>query len=219
MRGMRVLGVALVAAPWVVLAVETVPPSYDARIFRVSPSDADPCAKAAGYVRALKSANGGKLPRGGVIVEFEDGAYPLADTWRFAAEDSGTPECPVVYRAAHPGRVVFSGEASLDWRPLSDEPRLPSSAELLPDAIRKHVLTARIPDDWEMPSFFGASRYIQDELLDLPEYQYPWALFEDGVRLEPARWPNRGTALITEIEGPLQTNWIYVISKKATAFG
>ena len=210
--------VALCIGPYVGLAVETVPDEYDAKVFHVSANESDPCGKAVSFVRALKARNGGTLPRGGVIVEFEDGIYLLKDTWRLTASDSGSPECPIVYRARHPGRVVFTGAVPLDWQPLAEASALPASAALLPESVRDRVMTARIPDGWEIPSFFGASRYIQDELLSAPEYQYPWALYEDGRRLDVSRWPNDGFARVTEIAGPLQTNWIYVISKKATTF-
>lgn len=217
-RALRV-SIALGVVPLLAWSVETVPNEYDARLFRVSAEETDPCGKALDLVRALKAAHNGALPRGGVIVEFQDGIYPVLESWRLTSADSGSPECPIVYRAQHPGGVVFTGEVSLDWRSLPEAGNLPVSAMLIPDSARARLVTAKIPDGWETPSFFGASRYIQDELLDLSEYQYPWALYENGRRLDVARWPNDGFARVTDIEGPLQTNWIFVVGKSSTAFG
>lgn len=206
-------GAAVLFAGPVARAVEMMPPEYSARIFRVTPADADPVGKAAAFVRDLRAANGGTLPRGGVIVEFADGEYPLATTWKLTADDSGTPESPVRYRAAHSGRAVLTGARPLEWRPLSEENGLPPSAARLPAAVRGRVLTAALPADEEAPGFFAASCYLQDEQLDRADYEYALALYQEDTRLEPARWPNRGYARVVKLTGEIKTSWIFKNSK------
>lgn len=196
-------------------AVEHVPPEYDARIFRVSPADVRPLEKARAFVRALKAQHGGRLPRGGVIVEFADGTYGVDGTWTLTDEDSGSPECPILYRAAHPGKAVFTGETKLDWKRLPEVGDLPASAALLPSAVRARVLTAELPAG-ELPTFFGASCYLQDEQLERSDYQFPFALYQGDRRLPNARWPNAACATVTELTGNVQTSWIYRTSRSVT---
>lgn len=196
--------------------MEQMPPEFDAKIFHVSSDDVNPFTKASGFVRELKAANNGKLPRGGVIVEFADGIYPLTETWCLDFADSGSPECPVLYRAANPGKTIFTGGVDLDWKPLSDVADLSDSAKLIPQSSRAKVLTAKLPDDMDVPGFFGASRYLQDEQLDRPEYVYPYALYQDGRRLKSASWPHDGFANISELTGEIKLSWILRNSKSQT---
>lgn len=46
---------------------------------------------------------------GGVTVVIHPGIYTLDQPWEFEPADSGTPEQPMVYRAAQPGTVTISG--------------------------------------------------------------------------------------------------------------
>ncbi len=62
-------------------------------------------------VRELK-ANGG-LGEKGTIVYFREGIYPLASTLSFTAEDSGTEESPITYRAYLEEEVQFIGGFNL----------------------------------------------------------------------------------------------------------
>jgi len=48
-------------------------------------------------IRALKQA--GPLPDGGVTVYLREGLYEVSTTFVLDAQDSGTPEAPIVYRA------------------------------------------------------------------------------------------------------------------------
>jgi hypothetical protein len=72
-------------------------------------------------VRALKKSHDGTPPRGGVRVLIHGGEYPLQETLRLAAEDSGTAQSPVVYQAKPGETPVFSGGVQVaGWRPISD---------------------------------------------------------------------------------------------------
>ena len=54
-----------------------------------------------------------------VTVHVADGVYYLPNTLVFTPADSGSQQCPIVYRAQHEGRAVLSGglELSLSWSP------------------------------------------------------------------------------------------------------
>ena len=212
------LAAALALAAGVVGAIEHVPPEFDARIVHVSPADGNPFGTAKAAIRGLRDGNGGRLPRGGVIVVLADGLYRLDAPVEFGPGDSGSADCPIVYRAAHAGKAVLSGAVGLEWRRLSDESTLPESAALLPEGSRAAVLTAPLPAGQEAPSFFGASCYMQDEQLERPEYQYPLALYSGERRLPTARWPNDGCALTDELIPPIRTGWIHR-SSRTPVFG
>ena len=70
-------------------------------------------------IRKIKAAGG--IPQGGIIVEVLAGRYELAAPVELTAEDSGTAQSPIVYRAK-PGDVVHinGGRIVADWKPITD---------------------------------------------------------------------------------------------------
>jgi len=140
-------------------------------------------AAARDAVRALKAKGNGALPVGGVTVVFADGEYVLTEPLALDARDSGTAGVPVVWRAAHRGKVTFSGAHPLvGWRCLDD----PAACALLPAAAREHVLVADLPAGLEIPDFHGGSEECYSKRLNFPLW-----LYQDGHRLDCARYPNR----------------------------
>jgi len=88
-------------------------------------------------IRALKMGSG--LPAGGVAVIVTGGQYPLREPLVLIAEDGGTAEAPVVYRAAEGETVRLSGGVRIaDWPPVDD----PRTLARLHPAARGHVLQA-----------------------------------------------------------------------------
>ena len=70
-------------------------------------------------IRAMKRTGG--LPKDGVVVEIIGGRYELIKPVELAAEDSGTAESPIIYRARPGDEVHISGGRVLtDWRPVTD---------------------------------------------------------------------------------------------------
>ncbi|MFA6561321.1 MAG: right-handed parallel beta-helix repeat-containing protein [Verrucomicrobiia bacterium] len=70
-------------------------------------------------IRAMKRDGG--LPKGGVVVEVLAGRYELAKPVELAAEDSGTAESPIVYRARRGDTVHLSGgRVVTGWKPVTD---------------------------------------------------------------------------------------------------
>ena len=132
-------------------------------------------------IRALKRSGG--LPAGGVTVWVRGGRYELAKGFRLSAEDSGTQQAPIRYRATPGQEVRLSGGRSVTgFQAVRDEqvrsriPALARSGVLVAD-LRAQGITdfGRL-----MPRGFGAS--------------YPAALelFFNDRPMTLARWPNSG---------------------------
>lgn len=136
-------------------------------------------------VRRYRAARGGRLPTGGVEITLADGVHFLRGPLALTAEDSGTAEAPVVWRAANRGRACLSGMRTISaWRPVQSS----SVASLLPEQARAHVLEADLPWDGEIPDFGGGSEACYAKRLN-----YPLWLYQDGQRLPLARYPDRVT--------------------------
>lgn len=124
------------------------------------------------------------------MVHVADGNYRLITPISFSAEDSGTAEAPITYRATHQGGTHFFGGEEIPPTAFSN---LNDAAILarLPEAARAQVLWAdlsalgktkfpRLPDNFE-----GA--------IAVPE------LFFGDTRMNVARWPNEGWAEIESV--------------------
>ena len=134
-----------------------------------------------------------------VCVTLEPGIYTLAAPLKFEADDSGTEEAPVVWRAAKPGATILRGGVTLkaaNLKPVSD----PSVKARFPAEVREQVREADLSSaypkpltEWE-PVFRG-----------LPPD--PWA-YSGGKPLPLARWPNEGTNDLTGPE-PHENGWCW----------
>lgn len=139
-------------------------------------------------IRDLKAK--AALPKDGITVWVADGTYPQAASLAFTTDDSGTPECPIIYRAAakaHP-RLTGGRELPADaFAPLTTEAVL---SRLVP-AARGEVLVADltalgITDLGQFPARYRGAPAV-------PE------LFCNDQRMTLARWPNTGWATIAKI--------------------
>ena len=140
-------------------------------------------------VRALKKATP-KLERvTNVIVH--GGAYELKQPLELTAEDSGTPEAPIVYQAARGEEVrIVGGRTVKDWKPVTDAAVL----NRLDPAARGKVMQADlkalgITDFGEMGGGFGLKGSPGIELF-----------FQDQPTTL-ARYPNTGFMRIAEVLG------------------
>lgn len=132
----------------------------------------DPVASLEGARDAVRGilADEDALP-GGIVVEFADGTYRMDGPVEFGREDSGTPDCPVMYRAAHVGKAVFSGAADLKWTDGADG-----------------VKAAVLPGRGKLPGFdvgIGEDGYIADG-------NHQVSVYSDGRRMNLSCWP-KGT--------------------------
>ena len=134
-------------------------------------------------IRRLKKQ--GPLPAG-VIVEIRGGVYELARPLELSAQDSGTEDAPIVYRA-RPGEEVrlVGGVQVKDFKPVTD----PNVLSRLEEPTRGRVLQANlkalgVTDFGEVAT--GNNRlevFFQDRPMTL------------------ARWPNEGFVHMGELVG------------------
>ncbi len=151
-------------------------------------------ARARDAIRALKASGG--LPPGGVTVIVRGGEYRLAEPLAFTAEDGGTAEAPVVYRAEEDETVRLSGGVAIaGWRSVEDAAAL----QHLPPEARGHVVVADLRaqgvDD------FGVMESARSWAQSDPGLE----VFFRGERMTLARYPNEGFLHIAGIlaeDGP-----------------
>ncbi len=131
-----------------------------------------------------KLNQGGGLPRGGVEVVVHNPLCELAQTFALAAEDSGTPEAPVSYRAATSQAVRISGGRQVaNWRKVTE----PSILDRLDASARGEVWQADLRalgvTHFGEAGGGGLELFFQDQPMRL------------------ARWPNEGFVKIASVLG------------------
>jgi parallel beta-helix repeat protein len=142
-------------------------------------------AAARDAIRQLKQA--GPLPAGGVTVVLAPGVYRLREPFLLDAQDSGTAEAPIVYRAERCGTAIVSGGAELrGWRAVND----PEILKLIDAKANGHVLWTEVGPDLlpMLPGFANGG----EGFLVRKSPEYPLALYQQNARLPIARWPNEG---------------------------
>ena len=127
------------------------------------------------------------LPSGGVTVLLRGGTYPRTATFELTAEDSGTPEAPIVY-ASTPGETatLFGGTAlQRDWFELTRDTAVlervintDARGKLLQCRLKAHGIT-----EYGELSRHG---FHKANLGKTP----PAELYVNGERMMRARWPN-----------------------------
>ncbi len=146
--------------------------------------------RARDLVRVHKTATGGG--RTAMDVQLQPGVYELTNTFNLTAEDSGTAQFPVTYRAAQGAQVrIIGGKVVRGFAPVSDLAVL----ERLDPAARGHVLCAdlRTMGITEFPSMASAQSWGSSE----PGLEVFFA--DDPMTL--ARWPNSGYTHIDQAKG------------------
>ncbi|NCO40126.1 MAG: hypothetical protein GW892_15600 [Armatimonadetes bacterium] len=139
-------------------------------------------------VRALKAT--APLPAGGVTVMVRAGTYEQQQTFELTAADSGTPEAPVIYRAAAGEEVRLTGGRAVPadaFGPVADA----AVVARLDPAARGHVLQADlaalgIAELGQFPTRYRGAPTA-------PE------LFFNDQRMALAHWPNEGWTTIASI--------------------
>jgi hypothetical protein len=169
-------------------------------------------------IRGIKKTTG--LPPGGVVVELAGGRYEFAEPVELAAEDSGTPDAPIVYRA-RPGQkaLLTGGRRVVAWSPVTD----PAILDRLDPAARGKVIQADLKS-------LGITEYGDLGLDPAWELQLRLANVDHqgedamgstfasvGKRVRPrlevffndepmclSQWPNQGFIKIEEVLGPTE---------------
>lgn len=77
--------------------------------------------------KAKEAVRGLDKSQGDIVVEIADGFYPVTEPIVFTAEDSGTDQCTITYRAAKGAKPVISGGTKLEaeWQKADDVNWLP----------------------------------------------------------------------------------------------
>jgi len=140
-----------------------------------------------------------KLKKGGVTVFIRGGKYPVKQTFKLTAEDSGTEQAPIVYAALDKETPRFTGGARVTgFTRVTD----PAVLARLPEAARGKVWQADLKaqgigdlGQFELKGTYGARR--RQPVLEL---------FFDGKAMEIARWPNDSFVMTGEVSGPQQTD-------------
>ena len=143
-------------------------------------------------VRARRQ--GPSLPEGEIVVTLLPGDYGQSLPFELAAEDSGTPSSPLVFRASKPGESALTGAAALSgWRPVTD----PAVLSRLAPESRAHVVCIDLPESAPDP----APGFANGGCGYRWKPEYPIALFQDGERLPVSRWPNGAYAKMGKCVG------------------
>ena len=130
-------------------------------------------------IRKLKQA--GDLPSGGVVVEIRGGDYLFSKSLELTANDSGTKDAPIVYRA-YKGEVVrlCAGQRIPGFKAVTD----PAILSRLDPSARGKVMEADL-------KALGITSYGQ--VPTIYRGQVPLLeLFVDDQPMQLARWPNEG---------------------------
>jgi hypothetical protein len=140
-------------------------------------------ARARDEIRRIKKA--GPLPAGGIVVELAGGNYELGTPLTLAAEDSGTADAPIEWRARPGEEVRISGGVWIQkFRPVTD----PAVLRRLDPAARGKVLEA----DLRAAGVKDLGQVTGDNRLELFFADRPMTL---------ARWPNEGFVRIVDVVG------------------
>lgn len=143
-------------------------------------------------IRQLKTNH--ELPKGEIVVLIRGGTYPMAPGLAFDEYDSGEPRAPISWRSYPGERPVFDG----GWRvpplkPVTDRgvlARLPAEARAKVRCC--NVRAAGYAHVERPPAFDREYGSLRESITDL---------YADGVRLDPARYPDDGQAL-EALDGP-----------------
>ncbi len=143
-------------------------------------------------IRALKKR--GALPAGGVVVLIHGGEYPVVKTFALSAEDSGSPQAHIIYRAAPGEKPVFRGGVRLrDWTAVRDEAllkRVPEEArgKVIQADLKANGVTGVLP--LKLGGFASGNGFVTH-----PAHE----LFFNGKAMHLARWPDESFVRIKDV--------------------
>lgn len=143
-----------------------------------------PLASPQGARDAIRRLKRSGLPTGAITVQFAEGIYPLGKSLVLEAEDSGSAEAPIIYRAANGAAVRISGGRDFaGFAQVTD----PAVLQRLPETARSHVMQADLIaqgiTEFGTLSRRGFAKPLVDSHLELFWNDKPMTL---------ARWPNVG---------------------------
>lgn len=143
--------------------------------------------RARNAIRQLKAD--GSFPTDGVSVVIRDGLYLIDKPLELRAQDSGTAEAPISYRAATDESVrLIAGKLVRNWKSVTDG----AVQERLDEPARDHIKQADLKE------------------LEISDYGSPAGggleLFFNGQAMTLSRWPNEGFVPIVSVLGETERN-------------
>lgn len=124
----------------------------------------------------------GKMPVGGVVVDFAPGVYRLQNPFALTSSDSGLSTAPIVYRSTGPHAAVLRGGLTV---PALSQVTDTRALARLPEEARRKVLCADLSalglKDFGSPAGGGLE------------------VFFDSKPMTLARWPNTGFTKIVDV--------------------
>lgn len=123
-----------------------------------------------------------------VEVVFREGVYRFDSTVNFGAEDSGTKEAPIVYKAYDGENVIFKGSVPLDLSKLKRVTDTNVLRRIHPNATGKVLELDLAEQGLSKQEIFDASQEIN--LYKNIESGEPNSLFINDKELTLAHWPN-----------------------------
>lgn len=160
---------------------------------------------------AVREATRNGLPPGGVVVWLRGGDYLLKETFTLAADDGGTAESPVTYRASEGETVrLLGGRVIRGFEPVRD----PAVLARLAAPARAHVLQVDLRaagvTNFGRLSSRGFGRKSQPAHLEL---------FFAGQPMTLAQWPNAGEfTTIAGVTEPINDEWGQPVGKLTGGF-
>ncbi|MBO4883681.1 MAG: right-handed parallel beta-helix repeat-containing protein [Clostridia bacterium] len=143
--------------------------------------------------RAVQAVRAVKDERRGVTVCVHAGEYHT-DGIALAGADSGSAECPIVYRAYGDGEVVLNGGVTLkaaDFRPVSEDVRARLRGEAKDRVVCVDLKRYGLSEaDWGPVYPIGA--FGTEKKYDSFQPGENCELFVNGNRMTLARYPNEG---------------------------
>lgn len=152
----------------------------------ISVDSAEALLAAREQVRAAVAAG---LPAPEVVLE--DGVYALQAPLEFGPQDGGTSDAPVVYRARHKGKVLFTMGV-----PVPDE----LLHHVTDSAFAVRFKPAALPNirAFELKDIGIDTTFAQLEDYYVSTPAAPW-LYSSGRMAVLARWPDEGFATFTDV--------------------
>ena len=152
-------------------------------------------------ILALK--RNGAMPKGGIAVNFRAGVYSFSESMEMDAQDSGSNDSPVIYRAWKDEFVRLLGGRKLsakDFSPVKDPiklTRIDSAAKGKVVQINAKALGLEHSD--QFPDVFSDGGGI-------------FELFFNGNRMPLSRWPDEGTTTMQEVlvNGDKTTSGVFI---------
>lgn len=143
---------------------------------------------------AVRKAKEGGLPKGGATVWLRGGLYIMSETFELTAQDSGTADAPVVYRAV-PGeevRLVGGRQIPLEAFKITGDPDVLSR---LDPAARGKVLQV----DLKAVGVKDFGTFTRRGGIERETLPAALELFFNDRPVPLARWPNEGWTRIASV--------------------